>query len=147
MTNLSSEFIEKLKNSTNELNSIQKDIENKIIENREIETENLNDLKKSLDNIQNKLQESIKKHENFNENIHSENFLDSLIKKLDEIKPFYEDVLNKIKMYSHNLSSAIDITALELKLSYIYKVIFLREKKEQLINKAQDIKEKLLPKN
>jgi len=147
MTNLSSTFIEKLKNSTNDLISIQKEIETKIIEKREIETENLNDLKKSLDNIQIKLQESIKKHEAFSENIHSENFLDSLLKKLDEIKPFFEDVLNKIKMYSHNLSSAIDITALELKLSYIYKVIFLREKKEQIINKAEEIKEKILPKN
>ncbi|KAB8037753.1 hypothetical protein GCL60_11305 [Silvanigrella paludirubra] len=147
MTNLSSTFIEKLKNSTNDLISIQKDIEIKIIEKREIETENLNDLKKSLDNIQIQLQESIKKHEAFSENIHSENFLDSLLKKLDEIKPFFEDVLNKIKMYSHNLSSAIDITALELKLSYIYKVIFLREKKEQIINKAEEIKEKILPKN
>ena len=147
MTNLSSTFIEKLKNSTNDLISIQKEIETKILEKREIETENLNDLKKSLDNIQIQLQESIKKHEAFSENIHSENFLDSLLKKLDEIKPFFEDVLNKIKMYSHNLSSAIDITSLELKLSYIYKVIFLREKKEQIINKAEEIKEKILPKN
>ena len=146
MTNLSSTFIEKLKNSTNDLISIQKEIETKILEKREIETENLNDLKKSLDNIQIQLQESIKKHEAFSENIHSENFLDSLLKKLDEIKPFFEDVLNKIKMYSHNLSSAIDITSLELKLSYIYKVIFLREKKEQIINKAEEIKEKILPK-
>ncbi len=93
------------------------------------------------------MQESIKKHEDFSENIHSEHFLDSLLKKLDEIKPFFEDVLNKIKMYSHNLSSAIDITALELKLSYIYKVIFLRDKKDQVINKAEEIKEKILPKN
>ncbi|WP_397601506.1 hypothetical protein [Silvanigrella sp.] len=68
MTNLSSTFIEELKNSTNDLISIQKEIETKITENREIETENLNDLKKSLDNIQVQLQETIKTHEAFNEN-------------------------------------------------------------------------------
>ncbi len=147
MTNLSSTFIEELKNSTNDLISIQKEIETKITENREIETENLNDLKKSLDNIQVQLQETIKTHEAFNENKHSEHILDSLIKKIDEVKPFFEDILNKIKMYSHNLSSAIDITALELKLSYIYKVIFLRDKKEQIINKAEEIKEEISPKN
>lgn len=146
MTNLSSTFIEKLKNSTNDIISIQKEIEAKIAANKLSEEEDLKDLKKSLDTVKSHLLESIKNHEKGDEKINNDSFLENLMKSLDNIKPFYEDVLNKLKMYSHNLSGAIDIAALEIKLFYIYKVIFLREQKDKIVHKAEEIKDSIVHK-
>ena len=146
MTNLSSTFIENLKSSTNDLILIQKEIEAKIAANKLRGEEDLKDLKKSLDTVKSHLQESIKNHEKIDEKINDDSFLDNLIKSIDNIKPYFEEVLNKLKMYSHNLSSAIDMAALEIKLSYIYKVIFLREQKDKIVHKAEEAKDNVIKK-
>jgi hypothetical protein len=146
MTNLTSSFIEKLKEATRDLHTIQEEVESKIQSTQVGAEDALKELKTAIEKIKRHLTESLNSHSKSDEKqithekSEKESVLDSL---LLTIKPFFEEVLDKLKTPSVTLSNVIDITSLKLKLASIYTCIFIREQKNKIIEKIESSKEKL----
>lgn len=140
MTNRTTSFIEKLKKEIRDLTTIQEEIESKIQSNQTEFEETLKELKTAIEKIKKHLIESLNVHTQSNEKAEKETEFDSF---LFTMKPFFEEVLDKLKVSSLTLNNVIDITSLKLKLASIYTSIFIRKQKNKIIEKFEFSKEKL----
>ncbi|BBH53072.1 hypothetical protein [Fluviispira sanaruensis] len=140
MTNSSLTFINKLKEATHELHLIQEEMESNIKATKTESKENLEILKVTIEKIKIHL---IKILESHIKNCDNEKIVDSFLLNIDKIKPFFEEVLDKLKTPSQIISDKIDIITLKIKLKSIYARIFISEQKNNISHVIEVNKEKL----